>query len=318
MYLAAGILFILCLIFFIINFYRRKKIICKLCCMDTCQKIKILNELAEPFGFIYLEREDIITARTDAWQHEFGYHSLFDRSAPRFHMIFDCEPIYFNYQGRTWMIELWKGQYGINTGGEIGIYHADTILTPEQFDSTLFSSVSAEQMLPISMQLYLHGRQLFSWCYAHWWLTGFCMGMYCEPENLTLRVSITCRDCEMLTSLTESLLNSGYKECDLCICDMTISFTFSIPHCKQPRADQRFICWMSRWQNRLFCHIYLQITRPFTCTLDRLLYLYYFLPFAFRHMLLFRRNRRQKLCKKKHPSHKMCKNKLKAQEVQDE
>lgn len=318
MYLAAGILFILCLIFFIVNFYRRKKIICKLCCMDTCQKIRILNELAEPFGFIYLEREDIITARTDAWQHEFGYHSLFDRSAPRFHMIFDCEPIYFNYQGRTWMIELWKGQYGINTGGEIGIYHADTILTPEQFDSTLFSSASAEQMLPISMQLYLHGRQLFSWCYAHWWLTGFCMGMYCEPENLTLRVSITCRDCEMLTSLTESLLNSGYKECDLCICDLTISFTFSIPHCKQPCADQRFICWMSRWQNRLFCHIYLQITRPFTCTLDRLLYLYYFLPFAFRHMLLFRRNRRQKLCKKKHPSHKMCKNKLKAQEVQDE
>ena len=42
--------------------------------------------------------------------------------APRFQMVFDALPVYFDYQKKTWLIEFWKGQYGINTGAEIGIY----------------------------------------------------------------------------------------------------------------------------------------------------------------------------------------------------
>ena len=39
-------------------------------------------------------------------------------------MIIDAYPVYFDYQDKTWMIEFWRGQYGINTGAEIGVYHA--------------------------------------------------------------------------------------------------------------------------------------------------------------------------------------------------
>lgn len=298
MYLFIGILLILCIVFFMANYWRKKRIIQKICCMDACKKICLLNELAEPFGFLYLPAQDIMTSRIDAWQREFGYHARFDKSAPRFNMVFDCEPIYFNYQHRTWMIELWKGQYGINTGGEIGIYQADTILSPEQYDKTLFHSVPNHKMLPISMKLFLKGSDLFAVKHPHWWLTGFYMGHYCEPENLVMSLSITCLDYEMLSCLVESLLNSGYKECELDVCDLTVSFTFSIPHTKQPRSDCRLRERFCRWQNRLFCRLYNRITRPFSCTLDQILYLYYFLPFAFRHMLRFQRNRKQK-CNRK-------------------
>lgn len=299
MYLLIGCLFVLCLFFFIINYWRKKRIIKKVCCMDACKKIQLLDNLAEPFGFSYLPAQDIMTSRIDAWQREFGYHALFDKSAPRFNMIFDCEPIYFNYQHRTWMIELWKGQYGINAGGEIGIYQADTLLSPDQFDSTLFHSVPDEKMLPVSMKLFQKGGSLLSAKHCHWWLTGFRMGHYCEPENLVMQVSITCLDHEMLSCFIESLLNSGYKECEINVCDLTVSFTFSIPHTKQPRNDCHLLERFSCWQNRLFCRLYRWITRPFTCTLDRILYLYFFFPFAFRHMLRFKRCRKQKFHKRR-------------------
>ena len=32
--------------------------------------------------------------------------------------IIDCEPIYFSYGGKRWLIELWKGQYALTTGAE--------------------------------------------------------------------------------------------------------------------------------------------------------------------------------------------------------
>lgn len=128
MYLFFGIAFLLLLFFFCINFFRRKRIIKKLCSMCMQEKCDLLNELVEPFGYSYISSQDLFTSRQDAFQRAFGYCALYDRAAFRFHMIFDCLPVYFDYRGKTWLIEFWKGQYGINTGCEIGVYYADRIL----------------------------------------------------------------------------------------------------------------------------------------------------------------------------------------------
>lgn len=298
MYILFGILFVLCLFFCCICHWRKKKNVQKICCMKPQEKVTLINELAEPFGFTYLSKQDIITSRIDAWQREFGYHAMFDQSASRFNMIFDCEPIYFNYQNRTWMIEIWKGQYGINTGAEIGIYRAESMLSPEQYDKTLFKSIPDWELLPVSMQVFYKGSRLFSIKHCHWWLTGFRIGQYCEPENMVVECSITCLDAEMLSCLVDSLVGCGYRKCDLCVCDLTVSFSFCMPHCKQPRSEHPLRTCLSRWQNRFCCRLYLLITHPFSCTLDRILYLYFFLPFAFRHMLHFKRNRHQKFHRK--------------------
>lgn len=294
MYILFGILFIICLFFFCICHWRKKKNIRKICRMNSQEKISLLNELTEPFGFSYLPGEDILTTRVDAWQREFGYHALYDQSACRFHMIFDCEPIYFHYRNRTWMIEIWKGQYGVSAGAEIGIYYADTILSPEEYDKTLFHSISDPELLPVTMQVFYKGSSLFSVNACHWWLTGFRIGQYCEPENMTVKFSLTCPDSEMLMCLLESLYGCGYQKQELYICDHTVSFTFCMTHSRQPRRDHPCRTRLSRWQNRFFCRVYHRITRPFCCTSDQILYLYFFLPFAFRRMLHFRRNRRQK------------------------
>lgn len=300
MYLFFGIFLLLCILFLLLIHWRRCKIIRKICEMDMCRKICLLNELVEPFGYSYLQSQDVMTSRVDAWQREFGYCSLYDNAAVHFNMVFDCEPIYFDHEDRTWLIELWKGQYGINTGGEIGIYQADGLISPDKYASALFHGVPDSQMLPVSMDLYCRDRHLFSVRQIHWWLTGFRMGLYSEPEDLSMRASLTFPDQDMLLHFVQGLQNAGYRHCDLCICGQTVTIHFLEPCTPQPRRFQNLSACFSQWKNRIFCKIYCRLTRPFTCTPDRILYLYYFLPFAFRRILRlkkykkrhFRRNKR--------------------------
>lgn len=289
MYLFFGIFLLLCVLFFLYAHWRRCRIIQKICHMDMCRKICLLNELVEPFGYSYLQSQDVMTSRTDTWQREFGYCSLYDRAAVHFQMVLDCIPIYFDYQGRTWLIELWKGQYGINTGGEIGIYQADNLIAPDNYDSTLFHSVPDHQMLPVSMDLYRNSVHLFSVKQIHWWLTGFRMGAYSEPKDLSIRASITFPDWQMMESFVHALQRIGYRHCDIQICGLTVTLTFLAPYTTPAGKLQKLSARFSQWKNRLFCRIYCRITRPFTCTPDQILYLYYFLPFAFRRMLRPRR-----------------------------
>lgn len=293
MYIQIGIPLAICILFYFIHFFRRKCIIRKVRCMELCQKLCLLNDLVEPFGFTYVPEEDIMTSTLCAWQKDFGYCRLYDKSASRFNMVLDCEPVYFDYNGRTWLIEFWKGQYGINFGGEIGIYKADTILSPEEYDHALFQGVSGYELLPVSMELNFKGQPLFLLHREHWWLTGFRMGYYCEPEDLVMDASITFPNENMLQCFVESLRHLGYSNCEFSICRLRVSLSFSIPHTWQPRLVHPCIARWSQWKNRIFCKLYHFLTRPFTCTMDRILYLYFLLPPAFRHLLSFKRNRRQ-------------------------
>lgn len=301
MYFLFGIFLILCIFFVCLQLFRRKRVICKVKEMDDCEKICILNELLAPFGFCYHERQDIITSTCDAWQRKFGYCSLYDRTAVRFGMVFDCEPVYFYYRRRTYRIELWKGQYGVNIGAEIGIYYAEGILSPSEFDKAHFRSVSDEDMLMMEMALYYKGQKMFENSKRHWWLTGFCAGCFCQPEDLVLRLSITCEDQKMLSCFVKSLVHMGYQECDIVVCDLTVCFTFCFTHCRQPRCRCcKRAAWV-QWKNRIFVKLFVCVTKPFHCLLDRVMYLYLFLPSSCRRMCrhLCRRNRRQK-CRRRH------------------
>ncbi|MBN2351608.1 MAG: DUF4474 domain-containing protein [Spirochaetales bacterium] len=83
-----------------------------------------IAKLVETAGFLYDPEQDIIYSRIDALQKDFGYSLLYDDLAPvMIGAVIDCEPVYFDYGGDSWMIELWKVQYGIETGAEIGVYY---------------------------------------------------------------------------------------------------------------------------------------------------------------------------------------------------
>lgn len=296
MYMAFGMILLFGMLFFciltiLIFHFRKANMIKKLNTMTEEDKEQLLASLTRPCGFSYRKKQDIFTSTHDAWQRSFGYQSVFDQTAALGQIVFQCEPIYFNYRGRTWLIELWKGQYGITTGGEIGIYHADTLLEPEDYSSTPFEAASDEEMLMLRMELWRGKWKIFRISDCHWWLTGFRLGIFSHPEELRMKCALTFPDADMMDAFLDALLALGYGQCELDLWMRTVSFTFLAPKSPQPCQDHRIRCGFAQWKNRLFCRIYRHLTRCFDLTTDKLLCFYYCLPKSFqRTIFLNRRN----------------------------
>lgn len=297
MYYFLFIFLIIALLFCTVFHFKKKKIIKKIKCMDRCEKCILLEELVKPFGYCYHCNCCFFSSAHDAWQKKAGYTYLYDHLAPRFQMVTQSEPIYFDYDGRTWLIEFWKGQYGINTGAEIGIYHADTIVPPKDYKTTMFNSISDEEMLPCSFMLYDKTGDYIRISDTHWWLTAFLTGRFSNPADLYMENSITFPNMEMLSAFIEGMYYAGYSPKDFQIYGLRLCFTFCEPKKEEHTLYIRFWKHFSQWKNRIFCKIYLWITRPFCNTEDRILYLYYYLPFAFRKIL--RLHRFNKRCHRK-------------------
>ncbi|MCH5266381.1 MAG: DUF4474 domain-containing protein [Lachnospiraceae bacterium] len=263
--------------------------------MSPCEKSQLLDELTSPLGYHYDSEQDVFTSQLDAWQKSYGYGSIFDKAAPFFNMIFDCQPIYFDYDGKTWLIEFWKGQYGITTGSEIGVYHADTILTPGERKTAIFHAAEPEEYLPMTTELFYRGCPMARMSKSHWWLTIFSPGQFSKPEDLTLEISLRFPNFEMRNAFINALHQAGYQveDINLSMYYMDVFFTF--------QSSSHHISWLARlhrcyvqWKNHLFCRLYRFVTRPFSLTCDKLLYLYYYLPFIFRRMLRLKRFKKRK------------------------
>lgn len=294
MYYFIGCILVIAVIFCLL-FHHRKKIICKkLDCMSMDQKCDMLGPLIEPFGYCYIPSQDIFSTTVDAPQRLFGYTALFDRYAAHFNMAIDCMPVYFDYGERTWLIEFWKGQYGINMGCEVGIYKADGLVPVLGRKTALFHSVEDCEMLPMSIRLFHKNDEIAHLHRNHWWLTAFQMGAYCEPEELWVEVGITFSDHEMLAAFANALDEQGHG--DYCICGQQIQIRFDYCSTCLLRGLQRFFFRFCQWRNRILCRLFLWVTKPFCLNIDRVLCLFFFLPKVFR--CVFKDKKRKKCCRK--------------------
>lgn len=299
MYVLIGIIVVLA--FCLFNSRRKKKICKKLCSLNYHEKCCLISELIEPFGYYYVPSQDIFSSTRDAWQRKFGYTALYDRYASRFGMVFDCQPIYFDYDNCTWLIEFWKGQYGINTGCEIGIYKADSVVASIQRSTTLFHSVEDSEMLPMSMDLYHQDEHLAHLSKRHWWLTIFDMGKFSEPKDLSVKIQLAFPNKEMLRGFVKALQEEGYSQTEICSCGLQVTFRYhSCSACNLSPA-QTLLYRKAQLQNRILCRLFLWLTKPFKTSLDRILYLYFYLPFVFRHIM---KNKNCRKCYKK--SYRKC------------
>lgn len=297
MYYVLFALLILAVLSSILLIHRRKRIICNIKSMQTSEKCDILDHLAESFGYCYYCSHSIFSTIYEAWQRNAGYTYLYDYMAPRFQMVFDSLPVYFDYKGKTWLIEFWKGQYGINTGAEIGIYCADSIVAPANYKTTFFTAVDDSEMLPLSLRLCRKDEMCLQITQTHWWLTTFIVGQFSEPEDLFVTSSITFPDCDMLNSFVDGLIQAGINENDIHYNNLKVSFSFYKASDEAHKLYTRFWRSLSQKSNQFFCKLYCWFTRPFERTEDRVLFLYYFLPFTFRKLL--RLHRFDKRCHRK-------------------
>ncbi|WP_322755271.1 DUF4474 domain-containing protein [Frankia sp. Cas3] len=211
----------------------------------------LLAQAVVAAGFWYDPRQDIIFSRMDPLQRQFGYAYGYDAAALAMNSVIDCEPIFFDYAGKTWMIELWKGQYGLETGCEIGVYNRpigsssplysllDATVGKRPNDPTprhnqFFDCARDSELLRMSSTLYRNGTALFSrGPERHWWLTGFKWGVLSDPAELAMDVFIECFDATMTSALTAALARMGYQ--NVTTNDNEVSFRFDAPKTPQPR-----------------------------------------------------------------------------------
>ena len=163
----------------------------------------------------------------DAWQYNFGFGKIYDIASPYLLLEYDYIRVFFAYEGKDWMLQMWKGQYGlVFYGGEIGIY------TREHDEKgvnewTFFNCPAEEDWLNMEMTLWheqLDGtwKREFTREYdKYWWCTGFKNGHLRQEEpadELRLTGRITLKDAEMT-----SLVADGLEECGLVRCNSKTS-----------------------------------------------------------------------------------------------
>lgn len=223
-------------------------------------------------GYAYDAEQDIFYCNMNPWQRNMGYNRLYDESMSLLGMIVDCEPIYFEYNNKIWLIEFWKGQYDLNTGCEVGIYTVDKPLIniPKMYKYMLYKCASDEERLTMSFTLKKNGRILFSRDEKHWWLAGFKLGEYSEPSDLIMNLNITLKDDIMCNAFIQGLMEAGYSRDEISVNGNTVGLTFDKPHTPQPVTRTDKSDEIIQKKNKLLCDSYNDITKVYDKIADKM------------------------------------------------
>lgn len=189
---------------------------------DRCESVSVFfessqksdsiysEEMAESgvLGYLFDPKEGCFYTSADPWQRVVGYNSIFDVAAPFTLIDFDTVRLRFEYQNKDWMIQLWKGQYGlVFYGAEVGVY-----TKPKDRELMHYDAASDSEMLKMSMT-FLEKNSKGKWVEkftrpygAYWWCTGFLPGVkYGKYDRMKLDMRITVKDYEMLAGLKSAL-----------------------------------------------------------------------------------------------------------------
>ena len=281
-----AVLFLFPIIYYIIRKQYAKRKVAK---RSIAEKATDLNRDLEPFGFVYDEKQDMIYSGMYPWQRELGYCRLYDEAALALNMAIHSEPVYFEYQNRRWLLEFWKGQYGMTTGGEIGIYVTDKedISIPGVFEGPFFDCVSDEERIVMEYVLYRDNKPLLARRELHWWLTGFEVGTFTSPNRLVMEIRLTFPNRGMLIAFVNGLRNAGYEENSYRITGNSVQLRFDKPKSKQLYRKIRMLYYLVQGLNRLYCRVFKNVTKDFVRTVDKLDYLRFLFPWMYRALTGF-------------------------------
>lgn len=199
--------------------------------------MKVVNN--ENALFSYMEKYDLLSFQycydycgyyyahdKKTWQKEFGFAGVYDFMAPYVQMTYDSVRVFFTYDNQDFMIQLWKGEYLLFKGCEIGIYHRDADgLKKDPY--TLYNAADEKYWMTMDMGLYHQKAEgdadedyelLFKRPVdKYWWCTGFVQGLLREnkpADELRMEATITFNDSTMASLFAAGLDENGFKKTD--------------------------------------------------------------------------------------------------------
>lgn len=175
-------------------------------------KINLASYKFNPDGNFYY------TDDKECWQKNFGFNEVYDTFAPVTMMYYDTVRTTFEYGGKEWMIQTWKGQYGVMfVGGEVGVY-----TRPTGSIGSHYVCADKEDWLYMETAFmwdeYGTGeyRAVFNRDYdKYWWATGFVVGFPNGSLRKTLTefrlvTHITFKDAEMADAFCKAFEANGF------------------------------------------------------------------------------------------------------------
>lgn len=166
-----------------------------------------------------------------AMQRKFGFNKMYDHGAGLANFYLDTIRIYFTYEGKDWLIELWKGEYAMaSVGCEIGFYYNDkpSSSTNGPLDASIgeskyFKAVEDKDAMYCSMELWQYVRATASEPIKRidfgrrkcWWAASFENGVleqHSDRTTLVMRSTIEFPTTEMMELFIYGLEERGFKE----------------------------------------------------------------------------------------------------------
>lgn len=157
----------------------------------------------------------MIYATVDSWMRDFGFCFFYDficYTTPFFN--YTTRRYKFEYDGKEWMIQAWKGNYLIANGAEVGIYCRDSKRIGTYYDCY-------DGVMPMTLKLRCGDTVIYDIEKEHWWINAFKLGdgLY-SPKKMTVEFSIEMPDEEMAKAFFDSVMNN-YRKDSACTLDGT-------------------------------------------------------------------------------------------------
>jgi len=174
-------------------------------------------------GFIYDPYQNTIINQKPVFQWALGFNDIYDLFPWAVNVWADTVKCEFNYGGKDWRIQLWKGGYGVflATGGEIGIYNKPEGNSVEHYGAP----ASQSDWMNLKYTMYNKGKELFTRPSPYligdegpyWWAPGYKVLSICSDfmfgprTNVVMDATIELKDNAMAKLFIGELEKKGFK-----------------------------------------------------------------------------------------------------------
>lgn len=258
--------------FIFVRYLKRRNFFIK---QEQSPKAAALHDEFAAKGFFYSMKDDAFYSTKDALQHRFGSCQLYDETMPLIGRIVDCEPITFDYDNKHWLIELWKGQYEVATGCQIGIYCTvnDYIKAPG-FQGVFYEAPDERESCLITYTLKKKNKILLRNKLGECFMAGLKLGEFSNPSALSLKVKITFPNKNMLSAFIGGLKAVGYSRNEYSWHFKTVTVHFTKPHTTQPASRTRVQEAIIQQGNYANCQKCIRLTFKCSNSLEKLELIY--------------------------------------------
>ncbi len=160
-------------------------------------------------------------------QRKFGFNGAYDWGSKFVNFYLSTIRVYFTYNDKDWLIELWKGEYAMATVGcEVGFYYRDhnqSLLDTLGPNNLLYKSVADEDAMEVSMKLWQYEKstdatpaQKINYSKRNcWWAADFETGVlekHRDQTTLVMMATIDFPTDKMMNLFLDALEEEGFKE----------------------------------------------------------------------------------------------------------